>query len=84
MAGNHSRALSWSFEHTEVVPERMAGWRWSDWLPDEDKGHSMTLGGLGGSRMSRRCAPVGGHAVVSASTVRGRRTCIGGLADMPQ
>ena len=22
----------------EVVPERMAGWRWSDRLPDEDKG----------------------------------------------
>ena len=63
----------------EVVPERMAGRRWSDWPPDEDEGCGVALGGLGGSRRSRRRAPVSGHTVVLASNVRERGTHVGGL-----
>ena len=65
-----------------MVPERMAGWRWSDRPPDEDKRCSVALGGLGGTRRSRRRAPVGGHAIMLASDVRGHGSRVGGLADV--
>ena len=42
----------------------------------------MALGGLGGSRRSRRCAPVGGHAVMLMSDIRGHGMRVGGLADV--
>ena len=48
------------------------------------RGCSMALGGLGGSQRSRRRAPVGGHAVMSVSDIRGCGLCVRGLGNVPQ